>query len=201
MNQSEALQKIDEIHRVIESSNRGIFSGERMMVNGFLVALIPILEILTQGLTFGHKFGDNTVAIMMAIHFVFYWLLFKGVMKAIPYKKTNPSQQHPLINKAFSLGKLFGLTIFAVAVVLCLTKQYQLIHPMVFIILGLMFSIYGRFTVPMVSYIAYSYIAFGLVYLYLNQFEIPYLWAYMVVYNGLSYIVMGLFLRKQTAIA
>jgi hypothetical protein len=199
MNQSEALQKINEIHSVIESNNKALFSGERLMVIGLMAALIPIIEVTTQGLTFGHQFGENAVPLIMLLHTIFYWGLFAGVIKIIPFKKTPKSEQHPLISKAFSLTRPFTIAIFGVMIALALVKQYQLIHPVVFILLGLMFSLYGRFTIPIVSYIAYSYIALGLVYIYLNQMQIPYLWMYMVVYNGLSYIAMGVFLRKGNA--
>jgi hypothetical protein len=201
MDQQEALNKINEIHTIIESSNRGLISGERMMAMGALVTLIPALEIPTQGLTFGHPIGGESAGLVsMILHIVFYFGLFKLFSKLLPYKKENNRDQHPLIRKAFSLRGPFMVCIFGTMIVFAMIGHYEFIHPIVFVLLGLMWSLFGRFTIPMVTYIAYSYIGLGLVYLYLNQMHIPYLWAYMVAYNGISYFVMGLFLKKEQAL-
>jgi hypothetical protein len=201
MDQQEALEKINEIHTIIESSNRGLISGERMMAIGALVALIPALEIPTKGLTFGYDIGgENAGLISMVIHILFYWGLFSLFSKLLPFKKDNNRDQHPLIRKAFSLRGPFMVCIFGTMIVFSVIHRYEFIHPIVFVLLGLMWSLFGRFTIPMVTYIAYSYIGLGLVYLYLNQMSIPYLWAYMVAYNGISYFIMGLFLKKEQAL-
>lgn len=200
MDQQEALKKINEIHSIMESSNRALISGERMMAMGALIALIPILEISTQGLTFGYELGPNGGLIIMLVHIIFYWGLFSGLSKILPYKKKSAQDQHPLIKKAFSLKTPFMVCIFGVMVAFAAIGKYEFIHPIVFVLLGLMWSLFGRFTIPAVTYIAYSYIGLGLIYLYLNQMSIPYLWAYMVVYNGLSYFAMGLFLKKEQAL-
>jgi hypothetical protein len=199
MNSNEALQRINEIHKVIESSNKAIFSGERMIVTGVLVTLIPLIEIATQYLTFGHEFGEKDGLYIALIHTIFYWALFKAVGKLSPYKKAAPYEQHPLIEKAFSLGRPFFVSIMGVVFVLSFTEQYQLIHPIVFILLGLLFNLYGRFTVKAVTMIAWSYIFLGFIYALLNKQHIPHLWIYMTIYNGLSYIAMGIFLRKEKA--
>lgn len=199
MDQNEALLKINEIHNVIEGSNKAIFSGERMMVIGAMLLLIPVIEVASQGLSFGADFGDNAGIIIMAIHTLFYWGLFSVVGKILPFKGFKREENHPLIKKAFSLKTPFIVCIFGVMFAFAAIQQWQFIHPMVFVFLGLMFSLYGKFTIPAVSYIAYSYIGLGFVYIYLTQFHIPNLWIYMLVYNGLSYIAMGLFLRKEQA--
>lgn len=197
MDSKEALLKINEIHQVIESSNKAIFSGERMIVTGVLVTLVPVVEIATQFLTFGHDFGENAGIMIALIHTAFYWLLFSMVGRFSPFKKTNPDQQHPLIAKAFSLGRPFFVSIIGMIIALSVVGQSQLIHPFVFILLGLLFNLYGRFTIDAVRYIAWSYIVLGFIYTLLTKSQIPNLWIYMTVYNGLSYVVMGLFLRKE----
>ena len=199
MDHNEALKKINEIHGVIEGSNKALFSGERMMVIGAMLTLIPVVELTTDGLTFGHEFGENAAMIIMALHSLFYWGLFAAVGKMLPFKKFGREENHPLIKKAFSLKTPFIVCIFGVMFALAAVHQYQFIHPMVFVFLGLMFALYGKFTIPAVSYIAYSYIGLGFVYIYLTQFHIPNLWIYLLVYNGLSYIAMGMFLRKEQA--
>jgi hypothetical protein len=197
MDTNEALLKINEIHKVIESSNRAIFSGERMIVTGALVTIIPVIEIATQFLTFGHEFGENSGIIISIIHTAFYWLLFSMVGKFSPYKKTNLNEQHPLVAKAFSLGRPFFVSIIGMIIALSVIGEFKLIHPVVFILLGLLFNLYGRFTINAMTYIAWSYIGLGFIYTLLTQYQIPNLWIYMTVYNGLSYIAMGVLLRKE----
>lgn len=70
---------------------------------------------------------------------------------------------------------------------------------MVFILLGFLFSLYGRFSIPAVSVIAWSYLVGGVGYAYLTKFNLEYLWIAFVLYQGLSLVVMGLFLRKEKA--
>ena len=197
MDSNEALLKINEIHKVIESSNKAIFSGERMIVTGAIVTIIPVIEIATQYLTFGYRFGENAGLFISIIHTIFYWALFALVGKLNPYKKTNPDEQHPLIKKAFSLGRPFFVSIIGMIIALSIVEEFQLIHPLVFILLGLLFNLYGRFTTNAMVYIAWSYIFLGFIYMILMKYQIPHLWIYMTVYNGLSYIAMGLFLRKE----
>lgn len=196
MDSNEALLRINEIHKVIESSNKAIFSGERMMVTGVFVTLIPAIELITRYLTFGYDFGANAGMYIAVIHTIFYWGLFSLIGKVSPFKKSS-GQQHPLIEKAFSLARPFFVSIMGLVFVLSFIEQYQLIHPIVFVLLGLLFNLYGRFTTKAVTYIAWSYIFLGFAYALLTKMQIPNLWIYMTVYNGLSYIAMGIFLLKE----
>jgi len=166
IDQQEALNKINEIHSIMESSNRALFSGERMMVMGALIALIPVLEIFSKGLTFGYEVND--VAIMV-VHIVFYWGLFSMIGKVLPYKKKSAQDLHPLIKKAFSLKVPFMVGIFGTMIAFAMVGKFELIHPVVFVLLGLMWCVFGRFSIPAVTYIAYSYIGLGLVYIYLRK--------------------------------
>lgn len=197
MDSNEALQKINEIHKVIESSNKAIFSGERMIVNGVLITLIPAIEIATQYLTFGYDFGAHSGLKISLVHTAFYWILFALVGKLSPFKKRSRDQQNPLIEKAFGLGKPFFVSIIGMILALSIIGQFQLIHPVTFVLLGLLFNLYGRFTIPAVTNIAWSYIILGIAYTILSQEQIPFLWIYMTTYNGLSYVMMGLLLRKE----
>ena len=200
METNEAIKRIDEISKIIESSNKVLFSGERMMVIGFMVALIPALEWATQYMTFGHDFGTNSTFLITLIHTVFYWALFALVGKFLPWTKMDRTDMHPLIRKTFALTMPILISIFGVVFIFASIGQAQLIHPVVFLLLGFLFSIYGKFSIPAVSYIAWSYIFVGLIYAYLTQYNLPNAWVYFTVYNGLSYVLMGYFLRKARAI-
>jgi hypothetical protein len=201
MDNSEALKKIEEIHSVIAGSNRAILSGERMMVTGALVTLIPLIEWLTHSLTFGYAPLLNSAAAITAIHIAFYWGLFSLAGRTMPFKKLDRSKLHPLIQKAFSVSKPFTVALIGMIVAFVAIGQDQLIYPMVFILLGFLFSLYGRFSIPAVTYIAWSYILLGIAYAYLTKFHIENLAVLFGLYNGLSLVAMGLFLRRTRMVA
>ena len=197
MEAADALAKINDIHRVIEGSNKAIFSGKRMILNGALVCLIPMIEILSDGLTFGRNFGQNTGMIMALSHTIFYWLMFSIANQLMSTKSATGNQQHPLIKKAFGIGRPVVVAIFGMVYVLSYVGEPQLIHPIVLVLLGLLFNLYGRFTIPVVNIISWSYIILGLLYGALSKIAIPNLWIYMSLYNGLTYILMGVLLKRE----
>jgi hypothetical protein len=200
METQEALKKIDEINAVIKSSNKALFSGKHMALYGVMLLLIPLIGSATHWLTFGHNFGEYQTAYTSLANTFFFWGLAVLIGKVVPrsaYYQQRKENLHPLIQKAFSLTKPIVFSIIGVVIVLSITNQSEFIYPVVLILLGVMFSIFGRFSIPAVSYIAWTYIFCGLLHFYLNQFSISNLGFYFLVYNGLSYIFMGYLLSKE----
>lgn len=196
MDTNEALRKIDEINEVLQSSNRAVFSGRALMLYGIVVLFIPLIGIGTQWLTFGHDFGRFHVLYVTLSNSVFYWALMAGLRRVLVGEKRERAD-HPLIRQAFSATKPALGAIFAAIFSLAVIGQPQFIYPVVMLLLGVMFSIYGRFTIPAVSWFAWSFIAAGAVQIVLTKQEIPYLPFYFLAYNGLAYIVMGLLLLRE----
>lgn len=199
MEVKEAILKIEEIHSVIQSSNKALFSGRHMTLYGIMVLLIPVIGTITRWLTFGFDFGNYQTMYTAVANTLFFWGLSVLIGKLIPrssYYREKKEHLHPLIKKAFSLTNPIVASIFGVVIILSLAGQSQFIYPFVLVLLGVMFSVFGRFTIPVVSYIAWTYIFCGLLHFYLLQFNIPYLSFYFLVYNGLTYILMGSFLSR-----
>ena len=199
METNDALKKIEEINSVIQSSNKALFSGRHMILYGIICFLIPVIGMLTQWLTFGYDFGPHKSAIIVPINILFYWGLSHLLGKFVPRTPAadkSEKNQHPLITKAFSVSTPIVVAIFGVSIIFSLIGHGKLVYPVVYILLGLMFSIFGRFTIPAVSYIAWSYIALGLVYAFLLQYDLPYLVLFFMAYNGLSYMIMGVCLNR-----
>lgn len=200
METQEALKKIDEINAVIQSSNKALFSGKHMTLYGVILLLIPIIGSATHWLTFGHDFGEYQTAYTSLANTFFFCGLALLIGKALPrstYYRQRKENLHPLIQKAFSLTKPIVFSIIGVVIVLSTTNHPEFIYPVVLILLGVMFSIFGRFSIPVVSYIAWTYIFCGLLHFYLNQFRISNLGFYFLAYNGLSYIFMGFLLSRE----
>lgn len=192
MTNEEALSKINDIHRVIASSNRALFSGRRMMVYGCMITLIPVLELATRGITVGSELINSIV------HAGIYIAIFKLVGRFMDLKRlVNPESLPPAIARAFSLRQPILVAIMGIAVALVASRQEQLIFPFTLVLLGLIYSLYGRFSIWAVNVVAWSYIALGIVTLYFSRAPLPYLWAYLTVYMGVSYAVMGFLLSRE----
>ena len=198
MDANEAIKKIDEINKVMESSNRALFSGEKMMAIGGMITLIPIIEIGTKGMTFGNEALADNPMLLTIIHTVFYWALFSLLGRAIPSWRSDRESLHPLIKKAFGIHRQFLVTIMGSIFAFAAIGQFQFIHPIVFLLLGFLFSLYGKYSIPAVTCISWTYTVAGVLYLYLTKFHIPHLWVWFTLYNGLSYVLMGLFLCKAS---
>jgi len=200
METQEALKKIEEINAVIQCSNKVIFSGRHMAFYGVILLFIPLIGYSTHWLTFGHDFGSFETAYTSVVNTIFYWGLANIIGRFIPrseiYRRRKQSI-HPLIGKAFSITKPIIFAILGVVLVLSFTNQAEFIYPVVLILLGLMFSMFGKFSIPAVSYIAWSLIACGLLHFYLIPNHIPNLGLYFLVYNGLAYILIGFLLTKE----
>ena len=196
MDAAEALRKIEEIHQVIEGSNKAIFSWQRMVMNGVVITLIPLIERSTNYLSFGVDFGSNAELISAVIHTAFYWGLFSLIDRLAPFAQVDRSALHPAVQNAFGISSIFLPAIFGTILVFTMIDHSELMQPVIFLLSGMLFSLYGRFSIPAVSYIAKSYIVIGLAGVYLSQ-HIHGLWLYMTAYLGLTYIAMGFFLKRE----
>ena len=207
MERTEALKQIDEINKIIQASNKVIFSGSRMILYGVLVLLIPAIEKGTVYLTFGYNFGEFgklSPYLATLIHIGFYWLLFGYLGKLVThyFNKKTETTIHPLIDRAFSLYRPIVVAIIGIVSILApMGEPGRFIFPMVYILLGILFNLYGRFSLSIVTKISWSYIIFGLAYLFLTQFHLENLWMGFTTYLGLSYIVMGYTLNKEQAVS
>ncbi len=200
MNTKEALEKIEEINSIVQSSNRNLFSGKMMIAFGLLIFSVPIIGYFTQWLTFGHDFGALQLAYLPIANGFFYWglaiiisVFFNG--RKAPGVVNDPV--HPLIRKAFSIVRPVSVSLAGIIIVFSVTGQWKYIYPKIFIILGLLFSTFGKFTIPAMVYIAWSYILAGLLFLYLRSYNIALLDFYFLIFHGLTYVTMGIFLMKK----
>ena len=194
MDKDQALTKIEEISEILESSNKVVFFAPNIILFGVLVAIIPFfhyfLSFLFKYLSF---LGEYKEAVAVFIYIEIFYLIWKG----LPIKASNKSNSHPIIEKSFQLYRPIVTVIIGLVFVLISIKQAALIFPMIYILLGILYNLWGRFSNKIVLFISWSYILLGLVYLFCTQYKIPYLWIYFSSYLGLSYIVMGLTLNRK----
>ncbi len=195
--QQQAIEQINSIRQLLESSTRVLISGKRMIGFGILFILIPVLEWGTDYFSFGVSQLQMPL-LNLAIHIVFYMLLFSIVGRVIGryYKEGREKTNHPLIANAFAIHKPILIAMIGAIFALSYVGQYNLIFPMVFLFLGILFNLYGRFTISFVRLVSWSYILLGIVYIALDHINVSWLWIVFMCYLGLSYIVTGIVINK-----
>ncbi|HJO94312.1 MAG TPA: hypothetical protein QF753_13000 [Victivallales bacterium] len=196
MKKEEALKQIEAINAVINSSNKILFSGKRLIVSGIILLFVPLIEYITCYFTFGVKILGNPV-INIIIQIIFFYLVF-FVCIHISKKKNEVKKQikNPIIAKAFGIHNTIIIAMFASAIVLAAIGSGELIFPLIYIFLGLLFNLFGRFTNKVVTVISWSYIILGLLYMGVASYSF-YLWMVFMVYLGISYIIMGASIKNS----
>lgn len=199
MEPSEAFEKIEEINAIIKSSNRILFSGKLMMAIGGLCLAIPLIGWGTQWLTFGHDFGSNEALYISLANAIFFSGLMFALITIYFRSKRDKVRQaiHPLIRRAFSISGQFWVAFFGLAVVFAVTGQDKYLYPVIYVLIGLLYSTFGKFAHPAVSLFAWSYILGGLLCFWLASFLGPWLYAYMLAYQALSFLVLGGYLLNK----
>jgi hypothetical protein len=196
MDRDEALKQLDVINQAIGASHKFLMSGPLAIAYGLAILLFPVIEISTKRMTFG---TNLPVALVGILHVVVYLSIFQALKLIVEniWKDdvTNPS--HPLLIQALSFHKPVVVSICGAIFILIYAGQIDLAGPIVFMMMGILFNIYGRITSPFVLWVSRSYIALGILFGVLVSKDKPYLWVWFNSYLGLSFIVMGLHLRQE----
>lgn len=121
-----------------------------------------------------------------------YWSIFAALSKIFPQTQ----QPTSIIKKIVSASYWFPLIPLATGAALGMIGQTHLIVPLVQIILGTFFMILGRISAPIVTLIAWSLVAGGLIGIYWSP-VIDSLWMYLLIYQGFLFVIMGAILHKE----
>jgi len=203
MNTKEALEKIEEINTIVQSGNRIWSSGEIWIALGLYIFTIPVIGFFTQWLTFGHDFGASQVVYISIVNGFFFWglafLIVWFLIKRIRHKNLGVAKEtvHPLIRKAWSINRPVYVSMAGIIIVFSITNQAIYIYPVIYIVSGLWFYVWGKFASPAMVNMAWSYVFGGLLFFYLRSYDIPYLDLYFALYNGISYLAIGMILLKK----
>ena len=81
------------------------------------------------------------------------------------------------------------------AIILNVTGNSILIVPTILILNGFFYLCLNKFFPYIFTLMAWAFIVGGLVGMYLTTLSIPHLWMYLVGYQGLGYVILGLFLK------
>ena len=187
----EALRKIDEIHEILSAGDQIALSRKKMCLIGLLILSIPLIEWATQSLTFGFDFGDHASFKITLVHIGFYWGLSR-LMSLAWRNDGHREDRHPIVRKAFAIIRPYWMSCAAVSVAFVMAGQPEFIYPVILILMGILFNLYGRFSSRTVLAVSWSYIVLGaLAIAFMNR--LPEWTGYALnVYQGLSFIGMGL---------
>ncbi len=185
-----ALRQINDIYGVIKGNLKVAISGPKMMVMGTGVALIPLAEWFLNTTIDPFIFGVTTAApaLIFVLRTIFYWCVFGFIPRLFRHQK---SERNALLEQLFEVGKLFPIIPVATSAALAFVGQTEIISPIVLILIGTLFVWFGQFTLRIVSVAAWANIIAGIIGICISQLSINHLWAYLVVYQGCTFIVMG----------
>lgn len=204
MNKEKALHQIDSIYRTIRSNFMSTVPANYMIAVGIAIMAIPLVQYM-----FSHAIDSVITSslsryaspVIFALRTIFYWSFFIILPQFFPEHSQARQDQHPVIQQIWSLGQIFPIIPISTAAVLGYAGYSSLIMPVVLILVGCVFGMYGRFLSPIVTTVAWGYIIAGLVGIHLTSYHIPNLWIYLLIYQGAGCIAIGLFLhyaQRQT---
>lgn len=192
----EAFQQIDDIYGLIKGNLKGAISGAQMVAVGVVIILIPLLELFFKQAIDPYMIRIFDLAapyIIFLLRTVFYWSLFTMISRK--FDKSENVTHNMLVKKVFDVGIFFPIIPISTAAMLGLIGQADLIAPIMLILIGTLFVLFGQFASSIVSIVAWANIIAGLIGIYVTTYMIDSLWAYLVIYQGLTFIVMGFVLR------
>jgi hypothetical protein len=191
----QALQQIDDICAVLHNSIKGFISGTFMMIIGLYVLSIPFWEALFAYSVDKHLetlFGSYANAGIFVTRAAFYW----GLAIVLGNIFDVEEKSHSFVQKVFRVGNWLPTIGLSVAAALAIAGYANIIAPIMLILVGSFFMFYGQFTHRSVSIAAQALILGGIVGILLTAYAISDLWIYLVVYQGLIFVVMGYVLHR-----
>lgn len=200
MNNYENLaQQISDIENTLKASGTYIFNGKKLIVAGLLFVFIPLIQYLINISFWQTSFISNNISIGIFINAISYIVLFK--LAFLITKTSKNHYYHPSINeyveKAINLHDVILKTMFAVVIILSICGYGNLAFSFVYILLGFIYNLFGRFSLDIIRKVSISYIFIGLVSIFFTIEYSNILWQVMMIYLGITYIVMGKILEKN----
>ncbi len=193
-----ALAQINTIFSVLERNLRTALSGPLLIATGMGITLIPLFELLfslSVDPIITQLVNTNMCQIVIFIQrTLFYWTSFALIGRHFSTK----TGKNPFLEKIFDdIGKPFPFIAVATGGVMAFAGYSALISPIILLLIGTLFLFFGQFTTAVVRYNAYNLIAAGIIGVWLSTLHIPHLWMFLVVYQGLSFISIGIILNKK----
>lgn len=196
INKQEAVRQVDEIYALIKGNLHIVLSSTYMIAIGCAIACIPLLELFFNQIvdpTLIRIFSFQAPYIIFALRTIFYWALFMLIRYVVRTKQE--IEPNAFVKKLCDVGRLFPIIPVSTAAALALIGYSDIITPIVLILIGTFFVILGQFAPPILSIVAWANIIAGLIGIYISSYGINHLWIYLLVYQGCTFIIMGIVLH------
>ncbi|AJI63688.1 hypothetical protein [Francisella tularensis] len=192
-------EQINNIENTLKASGRYVFNSKKLIVAGVMFLLIPIIQYLINISFWKNSFINNHIEIGIFINIVFYIVFLKLVFRIT--RSSKKYRYHPSINsyvkKAIDLHDVILKTMFTTIIVLSICGYGNLAFPFVYILLGLIYNLFGRFSLDIIRKISISYILIGIISIFFVKNYSNIYWQFMLIYLGITYIFMGKILEKN----
>lgn len=192
--QKEALRQLNLIQQVIQGNHRLLFNGRRLIVIGVILGLIPLFELGLERII--PEQLESVWQVVLRIGF-YYVISFLGIKLFAKKKQPSKSLLPTTLNKAFELHGVILKVMALLDVVLGFCGYADLILPLNFILLGLLFNLFSRFTLNALAVVSWSYIILGLLGIAGHNYLAENVWQVELYYLGFSYILMGILLERR----
>jgi hypothetical protein len=190
--QKEALAQINLMQQIIQGNTKLLFSGRKTIAIGIILCLVPVFE-----LAFNHLPDSLNPWLQVIIRVIFYYLISLLAVKLATRKQTIEHQLPPTLQKTFELHSTILKTVALLDIALALGGYADLILPLNLILIGLLYNLFARFTIKLLSYVSWSYILLGVVAIALNNYIGSNAWIAELYYLGITYIIMGVVLERH----
>jgi hypothetical protein len=192
----EALKQIEAINEAIESSHQFLMSGTVGVGFGLILIFVPFLENALQKCLPHLAWPNYLVSAFHVLIYLAIFMLARIVIERIwPGDVVKPA--HPLLVQALSFHKPVVAATCGALFFLTSIGHQELFGPVVFMFIGIIFNIYGRFSSKFIVWISWSYILLGTIFGCLAPTGGPSLWIYFDLYLGLSFVTIGAHLLKE----
>ena len=190
--------QIDYIESVLKASGKYIFNGRKLIVAGILFLFIPLFQYLLNKSFWELYIFRSNLEIGVILNILIYIAIFSFAFKLT--KVNNSTNYHLSVNiyvkKAIGLHDVIIKTMLACIVMLCVSGYSTIAFPIVYIFLGFVYNLFGRFSLEVIKKISISYIILGLVSIPLLS-KYNFICSLMCLYLGITYIIMGNILEKN----
>ncbi len=188
----EALAQIELMHQLVSGNDKLFFSGRKIIVIGVILCLVvPCESVFTSLLA-----GINSPLQILA-RIAFYWVLSWLGIRIFAKKNVSNVNLTPTLQSVLTLHNVILQILILLDIALAIGGFSDLILSFNFILLGLLFNLFGRFTFKVLIGVAWSYIVLGLASLALHQFLPDWAWIAELYYLGISYVAMGVFIEYR----
>lgn len=188
----EALAQIELMHQLVSGNDKLFFSGRKIIVIGVILCLVvPCESVFTPLLA-----GINS-PLQILVRIAFYWALSWLGIRLFAKKNVSNVNLTPTLQSVLTLHNVILQILILLDIALAIGGFSDLILSFNFILLGLLFNLFGRFTFKVLIGVAWSYIVLGLASLALHQFLPDWSWIAELYYLGISYVAMGVFIEYR----